>query len=159
MVACMSFSLQVACCSGAGLKRTHAATRVLPILSAVDRFASPSGREQTGSRSPHSAPHPASYPFVAESVWARYVPTRMETIVKVTKWVFNILSVVARQLQHGKHCAVFICTNRLLCAAVHRKAMDEKYHFGCQFTADLIAMNTAGEHSNWSIVHFLLSQA
>ena len=24
--------------------------------------------------------------------------------------------------------------------------MDEKYHFGCQFTADLIAMNTAGEH-------------
>ena len=23
--------------------------------------------------------------------------------------------------------------------------MDEKYHFGCQFTADLIAMNTAGE--------------
>ena len=23
--------------------------------------------------------------------------------------------------------------------------MDDKYHFGCQFTADLIAMNTAGE--------------
>ncbi len=23
--------------------------------------------------------------------------------------------------------------------------MEDKYHFGCQFTADLIAMNTAGE--------------
>ena len=31
------------------------------------------------------------------------------------------------------------------CVMVYRKAMDEKYHFGCQFTADLIAMNTAGE--------------
>lgn len=36
--------------------------------------------------------------------------------------------------------------------------MDEKYHFGCQFTADLIAMNTAGEHSSWNILRFLLSQ-
>lgn len=30
---------------------------------------------------------------------------------------------------------------------VRRKSMDDKYHFGCQLTADLIAMNTAGESS------------
>jgi len=26
--------------------------------------------------------------------------------------------------------------------------MDDSYHFGCQFTADLIAMNTAGEYAH-----------
>ena len=37
---------------------------------------------------------------------------------------------------------------------LYRKSMDDKYHFGCQFTADLIAMNTAGEymhHVIWTL--------
>ena len=36
---------------------------------------------------------------------------------------------------HVAHKALVVC----------RKKMDDSYHFGCQFTADLIAMNTAGE--------------
>lgn len=35
--------------------------------------------------------------------------------------------------------------------------MDDKYHFGCQLTADLIAMNTAGE-SMLSDVVFVFSR-
>ena len=96
MVACMNFSSQVGCRSGAGLRWTHAANRVLPTVSAVGRTAPPKSHSRLVPAHPSLHSHAASYPFVVQSV-GKVMATQMDTVVEVTKWVFSIMSAVAQQ--------------------------------------------------------------
>lgn len=55
-----------------------------------------------------------------------------------------VASLMSRRL-HVTQCNIAhaLEKNKYLCSDLYWKEMDDRYHFGCQFTADLIAMNTA----------------
>ena len=55
-----------------------------------------------------------------------------------------VASLMSRRLQVTQcNIAHALEKNKYLWSDLHWKEMDDQYHFGCQFTADLIAMNTA----------------
>jgi sucrose synthase len=55
-----------------------------------------------------------------------------------------VASLMSRRLQVTQcNIAHALEKNKYLWSDLHWKQMDDQYHFGCQFTADLISMNTA----------------